>query len=340
VNRFLKYKIDHILFWALTIFFHGYTRIALLQKTGLWQFLLELIVRNVLLAGVIYLALWRIIPQFTSGKRIIQSLLLLIGTLVSYVVLKNAHDVYLFGYIIGDQERAGFFDNSLYNFSIVVFYLAFASALHMSKQWFLQQELIRKIELEKVNTELEYLRAQINPHFLFNSINTIYFQIDKQNEAARETLGKFSDMLRYQLYECSGHTIEIEKEVIYLKNYIALQQLRKGENYFVDFTANDLTGFNLPPLLLIPFVENAFKHVSTFPDKKNEIRISLLKASDTFKMDVFNTIGEIQGVIPEASGIGMKNVMRRLELLFKDDYKLSVSKTGESYSVILEFPIL
>jgi two-component system LytT family sensor kinase len=188
VNRFIKYRIDHILFWTLTIFFHGYTRIHLIEKVGVGQFLIELLVRNILLAIEIYLALWWLIPQLTSGKKIIQSLLLLIGSLFGYVLLKNLHDVYLYGYIIGDLEREGFFDNSLYNFSIVIFYLAFASALHLSKQWFLQQELIRKIELEKVNTELEYLRAQINPHFLFNSINTIYFQIDKQNESARETI--------------------------------------------------------------------------------------------------------------------------------------------------------
>ncbi len=339
MNRFLKYKIDHILFWALTIFFHGYTRIALLQKTGLWQFLLELIVRNVLLAGVIYLALWRIIPQFTSGKRIFQPLLLLLGSLAAYVLLKNLHDVYLYGYVIGDQERQAFFNNSLYNFSIVLFYLAFACALHLSKQWFLQRELIRKIKLEKVNTELQYLRAQINPHFLFNSINTIYFQIDKQNEAARETLGKFSEMLRYQLYECNGSTIEIEKEVNYLKNYVALQQLRKGENYSIDVNMQELTGFNIPPLLLIPFVENAFKHVSTFQDKKNEIRISLSKVNNAFKMDVFNTRDEKQTTIPESSGIGMKNVVRRLELLFGDNFKLKIQNSKNNYSVNLEFPL-
>lgn len=339
MNRFIKYRIDHILFWTLTIFFHGYTRIHLIEKVGVGQFLIELLVRNILLAIEIYLALWWLIPQLTSGKKIIQSLLLLIGSLFGYVLLKNLHDVYLYGYIIGDLEREGFFDNSLYNFSIVIFYLAFASALHLSKQWFLQQELIRKIELEKVNTELEYLRAQINPHFLFNSINTIYFQIDKQNESARETLSKFSEMLRYQLYECSGRTIEIEKEITYLRNYVALQQLRRGENYLVNFTANDLTGFNLPPLLLIPFVENAFKHVSTFSDKQNEIKICLSKTENIFRMNVFNTTEEIQTTIPESSGIGMKNVVRRLELLFGDNFKLKIQNSKNNYSVNLEFPL-
>src|SRR5690606_22905121 len=120
--------------------------------------------------------------------------------------------------------------------------------------------LIRKMELEKVNAELEYLKAQVNPHFLFNSINTIYFQIDRHNELARNSLSGFSDMLRYQLYECNGTEIGIEKEIRYLKNYVSLQRMRKDENYLIFFEEHgDLTGFNVPPLLLIPFVENAFK---------------------------------------------------------------------------------
>ena len=100
-------------------------------------------------------------------------------------------------------------------------------------------ELIRKIELEKLNTELEYLKAQINPHFLFNSLNTVFFQIDKQNTAARETLSKFSDMLRYQLYECNGKEIAIEKEIQYLKNYVELQRLRKDEHHDIQFTFSE-----------------------------------------------------------------------------------------------------
>lgn len=340
MNRFLQYKIDHILFWVLTIFFHGYTRISLLQSAGLEQFFLELLVRNGLLALVIYFTIGRLIPQLTSGQKILQVLFLLLSSLIGYVALKNLHDVYLYGYVMGNDDRQNFFSNSVYNLSIVLFYLAFASALHLSKQWFLQRELIRQIELEKINTELEYLRAQINPHFLFNSINTIYFQIDKQNEAARETLGKFSDMLRYQLYDCRSQVIEIEKEITYLKNYVGLQQLRKGENYAIEFTVQELVGFSLPPLLLIPFVENAFKHVSTFQNKKNEIRIALSREGNNFKLSVFNTRDETQNAIPEASGIGMKNVVRRLDLLFGETCKLIIKDTPETYSVILLLPIV
>lgn len=338
MNRFFRYKLDHILFWVLTVFFHGYTRLYLIDKAGVGQFAFELVLRNSLLAVVIYLTLLVIIPRLTSGK-ILSSVLLLLGSLVFYVLGKNAHDVYLYGLVLGNPERTEFFQNTLYNSSIVLFYLAFATALHLSKQWSLQRELIRKIEIEKLNTELEYLKAQINPHFLFNSLNTVFFQIDKQNNTARETLSKFSEMLRYQLYECNGHEIPVEKEIGYLKNYVELQRLRKDENYAIEFScAQDLVNFTLPPLLLVPFVENAFKHVSHFSEKKNIIKIDLSKAGSLFRLSVFNTKDNSHKA-SENGGIGLKNVKRRLELLYKDRYLLDIVNAAGKFEVNLELKI-
>lgn len=338
MNRFFQNKLDIVLFWALTVFFHAYTRLTLISKAGVGQFLLEVVLRNLLLAGAIYIVIRFVIPKLAIGKKILQALLILLGVIVCYVLLKDGHDQYLYRIIVGDSEKS-FFSNSLYNFSIVLFYLAFASALHLSKEWYLQQELIRKMEVEKLSTELEYLRAQINPHFLFNSINTIYFQIDKQNSAARETLSKFSDMLRYQLYECNADKIDIEKEIKYLDSYVNLQRLRMGENFKIEFDAENLNHFSIPPLLLITFVENAFKHVSNFVERTNKISILLSKEENEFKFSVVNTI-DVTALGSENGGIGLKNVIRRLELLYGDIYRLDIMKSSETFSVTLELPII
>ena len=338
MNRFFKYRLDHILFWVLTVFFHAYTRLYYIGKLGFGQFVLEVALRNTLLAVVIYVTLLVVIPRLTSGK-ILPAISILFGSLLFYVAAKNAHDVYLFGYVMDNPERKNFFYNTLYNSSIVLFYLAFVTALYLSKQWTQQRDLIRKIQLEKLNTELEYLKAQINPHFLFNSINTIYFQIDKQNASARETLSKFSDMLRYQLYECNGHEIPVEKEISYLKNYVELQRLRKDENYTIEFSSTeDMRNFALPPLLLVPFVENAFKHVSNFTDKKNVIKIDLGKSGNFFRFSVFNTKDNTQRP-SENGGIGLKNVKRRLELSYQNKYLLDIQDTPENFTVNLELHI-
>lgn len=339
MDRFWKYKIDHGIFWAATVGFHMFTRLHLIGSAGWDHFLLEVIVRNGLLALLIYLNLLVLIPRYARRKKVTPYTLFLLAGLAVYVLMKNAHDVYLFGYVLEEHARQSFLSNTYYNFSIAVFYVAFSVALHFSKAWYLQQELIRKMEMEKLSAELDYLKAQINPHFVFNSLNTIYFQIDKQNKTARKSLSGFSDMLRYQLYECNGAEIAIEKEVRYLENYVALQRMRKDEKYNINFLRGDgLYGFTIAPLLLIPFVENAFKHVSHF-SSNNEIRIALQRCGGDFRFSVFNTKEKKGETDQGRAGIGLKNVQRRLELLYKDQYKLRMDNQLENFEVKLSLRI-
>ena len=334
MDRFWKYKLDHLIFWSATVGFHMFTRLPLINKAGFDQFILEIIIRNGLLAGLIYFNLLVLIPRYAQRRKIIVYTFLLLGGLGLYVLLKNAHDVYLNGYVLGDESHKPFFHNTYYNFSIAIFYVAFGIALDLSKEWYFQRELIRKMEVEKLNSELEYLKAQINPHFVFNSINTIYFQIDRENLTARQSLSAFSEMLRYQLYECNGKEILIEKEINYLKNYVALQRMRKDENYNISFVEDDdLKGFTISPLLLIPFVENAFKHVSHFPGK-NEVTIRLARKEQDFQLYVFNT-KENKKVNDAHAGIGLKNVKRRLELLYRDRHELVIDNQPDSFEVNL-----
>lgn len=334
MNNFWRYRIDHLLFWTITVAFHAYTRFELIHHVGIYQFLLEIIIRNGLLALLVYSHWLFLIPKYANQKRVVSYVFLLFTTLALYALLKNIHDVYLSSSVPGTESRVPFFHNTYYNFSIGLFYLAFHSALQLSKEWYFQKELIRKMELEKLSSELEYLKAQINPHFVFNSINTIYFQIDKSNVHARESLSAFSEMLRYQLYECDGKEISIEKEIVYLKNYVSLQRSRKDENYAITFEVGEnMKGFTISPLLFIPFVENAFKHVSHLPHN-NEVRIHLKRLEHTLELTVFNT-KENKTMMNGHAGIGLNNVRRRLELLYTDRHELVIDDRDNSYEIRL-----
>jgi LytS/YehU family sensor histidine kinase len=334
MDRFWRYKLDHVIFWVATVGFHMFTRVGLLYKAGWDHFILEAIVRNGLLALLIYVNLLVLIPRYAQKGRVGIYVMWLLVALAGYVTLKSAHDVYLYGYLLNDKGGQSYFGHLYYNLSIALFYVAFSVALHLSKAWYFQRELIRQMEIEKLNAELNYLKAQINPHFVFNSINTIYFQIDRHNEAARTSLSNFSEMLRYQLYECNGSEIPIEKEINYIKSYVVLQQMRKDENYNISFReGSDVRGFSICPLLLIPFVENAFKHVSHFSGS-NEIRIEWDRHDGVFWFLVFNTKEEKK---PNGAhnGIGLANVRRRLELLYKDRHELVIEDTPHSFEVRL-----
>src|SRR5581483_10436483 len=137
------------------------------------------------------------------------------------------------------------------------------------------------------------------------------------NEDARSTLMKLSEMLRYQLYECNSESISIDKEVKYLNNYVELQKIRLGSNYSISLSVgNEVKNFNLAPLLILPLVENAFKHISHFSDNMNIINIELSLNGNMFTCNVINTVeASKENLNREEGGIGLKNLERRLELL-------------------------
>lgn len=204
-----------------------------------------------------------------------------------------------------------------------------------------QQSTILKMEklnAEKTQAELNFLKAQINPHFLFNALNSIYFQIDKQNTAARNTLMKFTEMLRYQLYECNVESIAIADEVNFLKNYIALQQLRKGDRYKINLRVDEtVKGFSIAPLILITFVENAFKHVSNKQNGENVIDIKLQKDGDYVVFTCFNTTDETtKQEVVDSGGIGLANVKRRLDIAYNSNYSLVINNKKNTYTAILK----
>jgi two-component system, LytTR family, sensor kinase len=334
VGKFWKYKIDHVLFWTITIGFHVYTRMGLLETAGIWQFLLEIFIRNSLLAIIIYANAAYLIPEFIYQKKYLPYLIGLFITFGFYVLLKNTHDSYLT--VFTGKPILPFWRYSFYNFSIALFYMSFALALQLSKEWFFQRERLRQMEIEKLNTELEYLKSQINPHFLFNSLNTVFFQIDRSNSHARETLTKFSDMLRFQLYECNGHSIALEREVNYLRNYVDLQRLRKDEKYIIEFnTEGDLREFTIAPLLFMPLVENAFKHVSHFPQGDNKINIQILADQSHIQIKVRNTKDNREKSPDRPGGIGIKNLVRRLELQYPDRHLLEVNNLKKEFEISL-----
>ncbi|WP_315822975.1 sensor histidine kinase [Paraflavitalea speifideaquila] len=214
--------------------------------------------------------------------------------------------------VFTDPKRR-FYDNVIPHILLVSTGAAFKLLMDYARA----QRRLGEVSKEKAEAELNFLKSQINPHFLFNSLNSIYFLIDKQNATARQTLLQFSDLLRYQLYDCNADTIEIEKEVTYLQDFIRLQQLRKDHHYEVEVhVAPEVRGFRITPLLLIPFVENAFKHISHHSDQRNFVQVTLGRGNGIFHFRVENSKETHHRSTEPQGGIGLSNVKRRLELLY------------------------
>ncbi len=331
----LKYKLHHVLFWLLVAGIWYYFRNQDYQTKQIAMQVTFLKVAD--LALMIYLTNYLLIPKLLYRKQYLWFGL----SFVLMILASSIGKMQLIGQITDKPElftlsrsnlKVRIYDNILPHFFLVIAGAAFKLVFDHSKM----QQRLAQVAKEKAETELNFLKSQINPHFLFNSLNSVYFLIRKDNPEAREALHKFSDMLRYQLYEMSGDKIPIEKEISYLKDYVALQQLRKDEGYSVQFNcAEDVKGFSIEPLLLIPFVENAFKHLSHHNDASNFVRLDMSRNNGTLSFAIENSKEALPQWPAKQGGIGLVNVKRRLELLYPDKYELKIQESDKAFSVTL-----
>jgi LytS/YehU family sensor histidine kinase len=224
--------------------------------------------------------------------------------------------------------------NSVANISLWVLLITIGKMLIDRIQ---TQQQLEYLEKERVKNELDYLKAQINPHALFNSLNTIYGHIDKSNQVARNILLQFSELLRYQLYDCSSEKVTLEKEIGYIKNYIGFQRLRKDEQLIINFDIGYIEpGLRIAPLLLVVLIENAFKFVGNCPGKENKINIKLYTKGNVL-YSLFSNTKELQqaGFTGNSNGIGIANLKRRLALLYAHKYELHTNIKDDLYETNL-----
>ncbi|MEP7229049.1 MAG: histidine kinase [Ginsengibacter sp.] len=337
-NSFLiRYKLHHLLFWAAVFGLWYYLRYQDFATNSLALKITAVKVAD--LALLVYITNLFLVPKFLYRKQYaIFSIIYLVMIAASTFWKINiiGHMVMSQDFNIWDNFKTRVYDNFIPHVLLVSTGAAFKILTDYAKA----QRRIGEMAKEKAEAELNFLKQQINPHFLFNSLNSVYFLIDKKNEDARNALHRFSEMLRYQLYECNGEKIPIEKEISYLDDYVKLQRLRKGENFQITFNQSEnVKDFLIEPLLLIPFVENSFKHLSHFDSTANEVHIDVGMVKNSILFKVSNTTnGEsLKGKTP--GGIGLINVKRRLELLYPDKHALEISEGNGWYKVNLEIDI-
>ncbi|TMI78204.1 MAG: hypothetical protein E6H10_17540 [Bacteroidetes bacterium] len=331
----------NIIFWIALYFFWiliFQKRAFAFSKTMTVEFCYLLFI-----AANYYFNIYYNVPKFLYKKKYVAFGLLFLAGVIVAALLRVPLATYLgVHFFAPGRKPPGFYQlfvNSFINIFIWVICLV-AGKIIMDRIRF--QKYVDLMEKDKVRNELDFLKAQFNPHFLFNSINSIYGNIDKNNSSARGMLLTFSDMLRYQLYECNTDSISIDKEVRYIRNYVALQQTRNGENLVVDLEIDEeLRGFTVAPLLFTAFVENAFKYVSHHDDKANRVEISLSKKLDNLVFRAFNTKEKNYNgeAVINHGGIGIANVKRRLELLYPYKHELAMSRNDSSYEVVLKLQI-
>jgi two-component system, LytTR family, sensor kinase len=192
----------------------------------------------------------------------------------------------------------------------------------------------RLLENANLNAEVNFLKSQINPHFLFNTLNGIYSQAHDKSDKTEISILKLSDLLRYMLYDSGEDRVELAKDIQYITNYIDLQRLRLSSKINIEYDVQGKTeGHLIAPLLLIPFIENAFKHGISYTHP-SVIKIKLTFFEETLTLHIENPLVESNSF--GTSGLGLKNVIRRLDLLYPGKYKLDIGKAEKLYIVDLK----
>ena len=220
---------------------------------------------------------------------------------------------------------------------LVIIFGIYAMFINFTIRLFETQKLKADLINQNQASELALLRSQINPHFLFNTLNNIYSLVYKKSDDAPAAVMKLSDIMRYTLYDSNTDKVMLEKEVEYLKSFIELQQLRLKTDNFVEFNINsNLEGYTIAPMIFISFVENAFKHGSKKVQSPGII-INLTGYNNKIIFEMTNYCIDNEAQNKDiAGGIGLQNIKRRLELLYKDKHALEITKTENQFIVKLE----
>ncbi|WP_442589858.1 sensor histidine kinase [Pedobacter sp. AW31-3R] len=210
------------------------------------------------------------------------------------------------------------------------FFIISGCLIKFTLDWFSNIKIQRSLETEKKDMELQFLKSQLNPHFLFNSLNNIYSLAYQKSDKTADAVLKLSDIMRYMIYESNDSWVSLSKEIEYLKSYIELQKLRFKNGASVEMTLNgEIDDQQIIPLILIAFVENAFKH-GIANDPEDPIRINIIANQKILHFSITNKKSNANK--DNVGGVGLNNVERRLQLLYPDRYKLNIVNSATHYT--------
>ncbi len=342
INSYAKFKIStHFLFWFCSIVFaisafYVASDHKLVLNSDLF---LRALIPNIGFAFAVYINLYLLIPKFLKNKNYIFYTFWLIILLTLSAILIQL----IFAYLLKTRSFADQFRNMFSShFFTALFYVGVTSLFKFVKDWIQLQEIklkITQIEREKLEAELNTLKSQLNPHFLFNSLNNIYSLALINSPRTPEIILKLSDLMRHVLYESRENFIPVKDELNFLSNFIELQKIRLNNEIEIQYSIEgDIPDAKVIPLIFEPFIDNAFKHGLRNPAPSPYIHVSIYFQRDTMRFKLENNFDCTKlNKTSKSSGIGLKNIERRLEFLYSPGaYKYEVIRTENTFTILLE----
>lgn len=331
-NRWIRLG-QHTVFWLGHLLLFTVLSNTPFQQ-AVWDQLINLPFRMV----PVYLVFYWLFPRFLLRRRYF---LFFIFSLLVIVIFAALQSGLMYQLYAQESEEEWSWVWIFSNVILTVYILSLALALKLLRFWYQREKYIQELSAARMEAELKFLKAQIHPHFLFNTLNNLYTLTLRKSEHAPEVVEKLSDLLRYMSYDANDRSVLLSNEIEYLRNYISLEKIRYGKKLEIAFTIDGTTDhLHIAPLILIPFVENSFKHgvSGRLTACWITIHLSVQEKRLTFKVE--NSLPTSQeDIMGYKEGIGLKNVQRRLDLIYPERHELRVTQSPESHLVVLKIDL-
>lgn len=319
------YWLRHVLFW-IAMYLDQITLVLLveLEQSDLWisalVFTLDVI--------SVYIILNYFFKWFFIKKQYLYFILATIGIVVINVGIAIVADYSI-------TKELPYPEDWLSSLIATFTLISTAIAIRMGKHYYEQLQLTQELQSSQSKLELNSLKQQINPHFLFNVLNTINIQSMSDPAAVSDTVINLSDLLRYQIYEAgASDQVSLKKEVSFLKNYLNLEKMRRSNLSINWEESGSVPKIKITPFLFLPLVENAIKHSISLEEKASDIDVNWLFEDETLTLKVSNTIGN--GSNGKEGGFGISNLKKRLNLLYPNNYKLDMGSSNGTFNATLQ----
>jgi sensor histidine kinase YesM len=343
---FYRYRITflHLSFWCAYLSLFLYQTSQFWQERGIgWSRGLVFAAINIGFTGLIaYLNYLWLLPRLLASKKFLPYGVKFIFLFSLVISLRVNLERYL---IDGFSHRVPFIylPRFVVHVSASTFFIViFVAMLRFAKDWFELQARTKTIENDRLSAELNFLKAQINPHFLFNTLNNLYYLAFTQSPNTTEVIEKLSHMMRYMIYDSNHNRVLLQKEIDYMQNYISLERLRLNDQIPITFELEgNPDGAFIVPLIFITFLENAFKHgvSNNNPRAWVNIHIQIRGTACTYTVENSKLPRQSTSNL-EKSGIGLLNVRRRLDLSYPNQYDLQVREEADRYYVALNLNLI
>lgn len=339
------YRISwHLLFWicfvAAHTLFYGYPDGSYREELA---FALRYLPFKML---VTYFTLYFVLPRYLLQKKYLRAFLFFVLAVTGGTLLQQTVDYAILAPIFNPywtETHYLFYPSKIFRTFLGMYpVVTIAAFIKLAKLWYEKDRQTQELKQQKLEAELNFLKAQIHPHFLFNTLNNLYALTLKKSDDSPEVVMKLSELLHFMLYEGNAHSIPLEKELNLIDSYIELEKIRYNERLDIQFEKlGEFKSKEIPPMLLMPFVENAFKHGASVEagDVKIQIDLKVKKYSLNFIVKNSKTENSKSGEQDYKNGVGLKNVKRRLELLYNGYYTLDTKESETQYRVSLSLEL-